>query len=212
VIRHHAASAVGVWCLVVLAPVQILFSFPEVLPEIQETLTHRGQQNQQLPEMRSRAGGNPSQGCQSVRNPRDRPPPWSCIPPPWVSPKSVIFRPTFSQGSRNSSDSLARPLESPLESPWRSKAPTWLPKWSKMDTKTCPKRLPERKTQNVSKSYYLMCFKHILVLPSTLKMWLFLPKSCPWLPWPPGGHPGVLNKPLGWHLQAILGAPGQIPS
>ena len=32
-IRHRAVSTVGVRCLVVLAPVQILFSFPEVLPE-----------------------------------------------------------------------------------------------------------------------------------------------------------------------------------
>ena len=80
-----------------------------------------------------------------------------------------------------------------------------------MDTKTCSQRPPERKTQNVSKSYYLFYFKHILVLPSALKMWLFSSKILPWLPWPPFGHPGVLNKPLGWHLQAILGAPGLPP-
>ena len=81
----------------------------------------------------------------------------------------------------------------------------------KMDTKTCPQKPPERKTQNVSKSYYLLCFKHILVLPSALKMCLFSSKILPWLPWPPFGHPGVLHKPLGWHLQAILGAPGLPP-
>ena len=130
---------------------------------------------------------------------------------PWDPPKSSLFRPAFSQGSRTSLGSLAGPLEGHLESPWRPQAPKWLPKCSKMDTKTCPQRPPERKTQNVSKSYYLLCFKHILVLPSALKMCLFSSKILPWLPWPPFGHPGVLNKPLGWHLQAILGAPGLPP-
>ena len=72
----------------------------------------------------------------------------------------------------------------------------------------CPKRPPERKTQNVSKLHYLLCFNHILVLPSALKICLFSSKILPWLPWPSFGHQGVLNKPLGWHLQVILGIPG----
>ena len=77
-----------------------------------------------------------------------------------------------------------------------------------MDTKTCPKRLPERKTQNVSKPRYLLCFNHILILPSALEICLFSSKILPWLPWPSFGPQGVLNKPLGWHLQTILGIPG----
>ena len=40
-------------------------------------------------------------------------------PPPRDPPKSSLFRPAFSQGSRNSLGSLAGPLESHLESPWR---------------------------------------------------------------------------------------------
>ena len=72
------------------------------------------------------------------------------------------------------------------------------------NTKMCPKRPPERKTQNVSKPYYLLCFSHILVLPSASKRCLFSSKILPSLPWPSFGHQGVLNKPLGWHLQAIL--------
>ena len=95
-----------------------------------------------------------------------------------------------------------------MESPWCPRAPKWLPKLSKMNTKTCPKRPPERKTQNVSKPYYLLCFNHILVLPSALTICLFSSKILPWLPWPSFGHQGVLNKPLGWHLQVILGTPG----
>ena len=77
-----------------------------------------------------------------------------------------------------------------------------------MDTKTCPQSLPERKTQNVSKPYYLLCFNHILVLPSALKICLFSSKILPRLPWPSFGHQGVLNKPLGCHLKAILWLPG----
>ena len=76
--------------------------------------------------------------------------------PPWGSPKSSIFHPAFSKGSSNPLGSLAGPLEGHLESPWCPQGPKWLPKWPKMDTKTCPKRLPERKTQNVSKPYYLL--------------------------------------------------------
>ena len=134
--------------------------------------------------------------------------PRSGIPPPRGPPESSVFHAFFSKGSSNSLGSLAGPLEGHLESPWCPQGPKWLPKWPKMDTKTCPKRLPERKTQNVSKPYYLLWFNHILVLPSALKICLFSSKILPWLPWPSFGHQGVLNKPLGWHLQAILGIPG----
>ena len=72
----------------------------------------------------------------------------------------------------------------------------------------CPRSPPECKTQNVSQPHYLLCFSHILVLPSALKICLFSSKILPWLPWPSFGHQGVLNKPLGCHLQAILGLPG----
>ena len=82
------------------------------------------------------------------------------------------------------------------------------PKMYQNHAKTCPKRLPESNTQNVSKPHYLLCFNHILVLPSALKICLFSSKILPWLPWPSFGHQGVLNKPLGCHLQAILGLPG----
>ncbi len=48
----------------------------------------------------------------------DYPPPLG-YHPPRDPPKSSLFRPAFSQGSRNSLGSLAGPLESHLESPWR---------------------------------------------------------------------------------------------
>ena len=38
------------------------------------------------------------------------------------------------------------------------------------------------KTRNLTKTLYLLCFKHILALASALKMCFFLPKSCPGCP------------------------------
>ena len=117
----------------------------------------------------------------------------------------------FFKGSKHSLGSLAGPLESHLESPWRPKGPKWLPTWPKMDPKTGPKRRPEQKTANVSKTHYLLCFSHILDIPGARKMLLFSSKNLFWLAWPSFGHQGVQNKPLGWHLQAILGGPGPPP-
>ena len=88
------------------------FPFPEVLPENrvlrQETLSLRRQENQQIPEMRSRAGGNPSQGCQSVRTPclSSSPPK---VTPPLGIPQIVYFLSRF---------------------PERLKQPSGLPRWT----------------------------------------------------------------------------------
>ena len=70
-------------------------SFRKTRVFLQETLTHRGQQNQQMPEMRSRAGGNPSQGCQSVRNLGDRLSPPGTVPTPRDPPKIITFPSRF---------------------------------------------------------------------------------------------------------------------
>ena len=55
----------------------------------------------------------------------------------------------------------------------------------------------------VSKTYYLLCFSYILVVPETFKHW-FSPSQFPLqLLSPPFGHQGILKKRLGCHLQAI---------
>ena len=70
-------------------------SFRKTRVFLQETLTHRGQQNQQMPEMRSRAGGNPSQGCQSVRNPCYSHPPPPRLPSLPGPPEIITFPSRF---------------------------------------------------------------------------------------------------------------------
>ena len=55
----------------------------------------------------------------------------------------------------------------------------------------------------VSKTYYLLCFSYILLVPETFKNG-FLPSQFPFqLLSPPFGHHGLLKKRLGCHLQAI---------
>ena len=55
----------------------------------------------------------------------------------------------------------------------------------------------------VSKTYYLLCFSYILLVPETFKNW-FWPSQFPLqLLSPPFGHHGLLKKRLGCHLQAI---------
>ena len=143
-IRHRAPSTVGVWCLVVLAHVQIpsLFrkSFRKTRVFLQETLTHRAQQNQQMPEMRSRAGGNPSQGCQSVRNPCYRLSPPGKVAPPPGTPQNHHFSVPLSPKAQG-------PLWAPWLDPWRA---TWSPhgapkrqNGSQNAPKWTPKRVPK---------------------------------------------------------------------
>ena len=62
---------------------------------------------------------------------------------------------------------------------------------------------PRIKMPIVSKTYYLLCFSYILVMPETFTNW-FLPSQFPLqLLSPPFGHQGILKKRLGCHLQAI---------
>ena len=118
------------WSLVVLAHVQIpsLFrkSFRKTRVFLQETLTHRAQQNQQMPEMRSRAGGNPSQGCPSVRNPWESTSPPVRCPPLWI-PKIVYFPSRFLQRLKQLSGlppwTLGGPLGVPMVPPGSQMAP-----------------------------------------------------------------------------------------
>ena len=63
---------------------------------------------------------------------------------------------------------------------------------------------PRIKMPIVSKTYYLLCFSYILVVPETFKNW-FWPSQFPLqLLSPPFGHQGILKKRLGCHLEAIL--------
>ena len=64
--------------------------------------------------------------------------------------------------------------------------------------------IPRIKMPIVSKTYYLLCFSYILVVPETFKN-CFLPSQFPLrLLSPPFGHQGILKKRLGCHLEAIL--------
>ena len=142
-IRHRAPSTVGVWSLVVLAHVQIpsLFrkSFRKTRVFLQETLTHRGQQNQQMPEMRSRASGNPSQGCQSVRNPCYRHPPTLVYPRP-QRPKNGLF---LIPRSPKTEATLWAPSLDPWRATWRPHGAPKLPNGSQNVPKWTPKRVPK---------------------------------------------------------------------
>ena len=63
--------------------------------------------------------------------------------------------------------------------------------------------IPRLKMPIVSKTYYLLRFSYILVVPETFKNW-FLPSQFPLqLLSPPFGHQGILKKRLGCHLQAM---------
>ena len=101
-------------------------------------------------------------------------------------------------------DSLPGPLEAYLGSPGLPRHPNWCPNRAKMHPKTGPITLPQIKMPIVSKTFYLLCFNYILVVPETFKNW-FLPSQFPLqLLSPPFGHQGILKKRLGCHLQAIL--------
>ena len=98
-------------------------SFRKTRVFLQETLTHRGQQNQQMPEMRSRAGGNPSQGSRSVQNLCHNDHPTVKSVPPLGIPK-ITFSSVFCSLDLGSvQNTFQDPLEVHLESPRSPKRP-----------------------------------------------------------------------------------------
>ena len=126
-IRHRASGTVGVWCLVVLAHVQIpsLFrkSFRKTRVFLQETLTLSRPGNSENPEMRSRAGGNPStlprgpkvsKTCAIAHQPTVKSPPG--IPQKKKSWRFAVWTWVVSR--------------TPSKSPWRS---TWSPQGTPRD-------------------------------------------------------------------------------
>ena len=66
------------------------------------------------------------------------------------------------------------------------------------------KRLPKWKMPNVSKTYYLACFNHILMAPRAFKICFFPSQFPSRLLWPPFGHQGNVKKRLREHLEALL--------
>ena len=128
-------------------------------------------------------------------------PPPNHHPPPanyefWRFPETVQKTPKISMPPKQPLDSLPGPLETHLGSPGLPRDPNWCQNGAKMHPKTGPTTLPQIKMPIVSKTHYLLCFNHILMVPRAFKICFFPSQFPPRLLWPPFGHQGDLKKRL----------------